>query len=145
MGEEEGGDEGRRYDLRNSDAGIGPTRPSVAPVALEARGRGSSASTGDFACNRPIHPHPTPRDLALTCQAWTTSNLLRTQVELENQLANGLKLDLNTTLNPAKSQKAAILTAIYKQPSVHTRAVADVFKVSLLPPQPTSVQQRRLP
>ncbi|WOO85708.1 Mitochondrial outer membrane protein porin [Vanrija pseudolonga] len=61
-------------------------------------------------------------------QAWTTTNLLRTQVELENQIAKGLKLDLATTLNPEKSTKSAILTAIYKQPSVHTRATVDLFK-----------------
>jgi len=61
-------------------------------------------------------------------QAWTTTNLLRTQVELENLIAKGLKLDLAGTLNPAKSQKAAILTAIYKQPSLHTRATVDLFK-----------------
>jgi voltage-dependent anion channel protein 2 len=63
-------------------------------------------------------------------QAWTTTNLLRTQVELENQIAKGLKLDLATTLNPAKAQKSAIVTAIYKQPSLHTRATVDLFKVS---------------
>jgi voltage-dependent anion channel protein 2 len=62
-------------------------------------------------------------------QAWTTTNLLRTQVELENQIAKGLKLDLATTLNPAKAQKSAIVTAIYKQPSLHTRATVDMFKV----------------
>ena len=61
-------------------------------------------------------------------QAWTTTNLLRTQVELENLIAKGLKLDLATTLNPAKAQKSAILTAIYKQPSLHTRATVDLFK-----------------
>ncbi|KAJ9093712.1 hypothetical protein QFC21_006308 [Naganishia friedmannii] len=61
-------------------------------------------------------------------QAWTTTNLLRTQVELENQIAKGLKLDLATTLNPAKAQKSAIVTAIYKQPSLHTRATVDLFK-----------------
>lgn len=61
-------------------------------------------------------------------QAWTTTNLLRTQVELENLIAKGLKLDLATTLNPAKAQKAAILTAIYKQPALHTRATVDLFK-----------------
>ncbi|EIW72829.1 hypothetical protein TREMEDRAFT_42010 [Tremella mesenterica DSM 1558] len=61
-------------------------------------------------------------------QAWTTSNLLRTQLELENQIAKGLKLDLATTLNPAKAAKSAILTAIYKQPSLHTRATVDLFK-----------------
>lgn len=67
-------------------------------------------------------------------QAWTTTNLLRSQLELENQIAKGLKFDLSTALNPAKSQKAAILTAIYKQPSLHTRATVDLFKVSQTPP-----------
>ncbi|GFZ43353.1 Mitochondrial outer membrane protein porin [Saitozyma sp. JCM 24511] len=61
-------------------------------------------------------------------QAWTTTNILRTQLELENQIAKGLKLDLATTLNPAKAQKSAILTAIYKQPSLHSRATVDLFK-----------------
>ncbi|ODO07416.1 voltage-dependent anion channel protein 2 [Cryptococcus wingfieldii CBS 7118] len=61
-------------------------------------------------------------------QAWTTTNVLRTQLELENQIAKGLKFDLAATLNPAKSTKSAILTAIYKQPSLHTRATVDLFK-----------------
>ena len=61
-------------------------------------------------------------------QAWTTNNLLRTQLELENQIAKGLKLDVATALNPAKSQKSAIVTAIYKQASLHTRATVDLFK-----------------
>ncbi|ADV21330.1 voltage-dependent anion channel protein 2 [Cryptococcus gattii Ru294] len=61
-------------------------------------------------------------------QGWTTANVLRTQLELENQIAKGLKFDLATTLNPAKASKSAILTAIYKQPSLHTRATVDLFK-----------------
>jgi voltage-dependent anion channel protein 2 len=54
--------------------------------------------------------------------------LLRTQVELENQIARGLKLDLATALNPAKSQKSAILSAIYKQPSLHAKTTVDILK-----------------
>lgn len=42
-------------------------------------------------------------------QAWTTSRILRTQVELENQIAEGLKFDLTASLNPSNSQKPAIL------------------------------------
>jgi len=61
-------------------------------------------------------------------QAWTTTNILRTQVELENLVAKGLKFDLATSLNPAKGGKSAILTAIYRQPSLHTRATVDLFK-----------------
>jgi len=61
-------------------------------------------------------------------QAWTTTNVLKTQVELENQIAKGLKLDLSTSLLPEKAQKNALLHAIYKQSGLHTRAVLDVFK-----------------
>ena len=38
-------------------------------------------------------------------------------------------LDLTTSLHPDKGQKHAILNAVYKQPSLHTRAFLDVFKV----------------
>jgi len=61
-------------------------------------------------------------------QAWTTHNALRTQIELENQIAKGLKLDTTTTLHPEKSTKSVLLGAAYKQPGLHARAVLDVFK-----------------
>jgi len=61
-------------------------------------------------------------------QAWTTANVLKTQVELENQIVKGLKLDLNTSLFPEKGQKHALLNAVYKQSGVHSRAVLDLFK-----------------
>jgi hypothetical protein len=62
-------------------------------------------------------------------ETWTTSNILKSQVELENHIANGLKLDLTTTLLPEKNSKGAILNAIYKQSGLHTRAALDVFHV----------------
>jgi voltage-dependent anion channel protein 2 len=65
--------------------------------------------------------------LTLT-QTWTTSNILRNQVEVDNLIAKGLKLDLATTLNPDKGAKTAVLNAAYKQSGLHTRAVLDVFK-----------------
>jgi voltage-dependent anion channel protein 2 len=64
--------------------------------------------------------------LAVT-QTWTTSNILRTQVELDNQIAKGLKLDLNTALME-KGQKSAVLNTAYKQSGLHTRGVLDLFK-----------------
>jgi voltage-dependent anion channel protein 2 len=60
-------------------------------------------------------------------QTWTTSNILRTQVELDNQIAKGLKLDLNTALMD-KGQKSAVINAGYKQSGLHTRAVLDLFR-----------------
>jgi len=61
-------------------------------------------------------------------QAWTTSNTLRTQVELENQIAKGLKFDLNTALTPDSGSKSALFTTTYKQPGLHSRAFLDLFK-----------------
>jgi len=56
--------------------------------------------------------------------------VLRNQVELENQIANGLKFDLNTALFPEKGHKSAVLNAVYKQSGFHTRAAFDLFKVA---------------
>jgi len=61
-------------------------------------------------------------------QTWTTSNVLRSQVELENQIAKGLKLDVNTSLLPEKGAKSALINAIYKQSGFHTRAALDLYK-----------------
>ena len=63
-------------------------------------------------------------------KAWTTSNMLRTQVELENQIAKGLKLDVTASLFPEKGSKSALFGAIYKQSGFHTRAYLDIFKVT---------------
>jgi len=61
-------------------------------------------------------------------QTWTTSNILRSQIELENQIAKGLKLDLNTSLLPDKGSKTATINAVYKQSGFHSRGVLDIFK-----------------
>ena len=66
--------------------------------------------------------------LTLT-QTWTTSNILRNQIELDNLIAKGLKLDLSTSLSPDKGSKTAVLNTVYKQSGLHTRASLDVFKV----------------
>ncbi|KAF8583129.1 hypothetical protein K439DRAFT_1661466 [Ramaria rubella] len=69
-----------------------------------------------------------PKNGLTFTQAWTTANALRTQLELDNQIAKGIKLDLTTTLLPNKDHKSAILNAVYKQPGLHSRAFLDVFK-----------------
>lgn len=63
-------------------------------------------------------------------QAWSTANVLRNHVELENHIAKGLKLDLVSTLIPDKGTKNALLASTYKQPGLHTRQHLDLFKVS---------------
>ena len=72
-----------------------------------------------------------PHGLVFT-QAWTTTNTLRTQVEAENHLAQGLKFDLSTSLTPEGTGKSALVSTIYKQPGLHTRAFLDLFKVRRL-------------
>lgn len=62
-------------------------------------------------------------------QAWTTANVLKSQVELENYFAKGLKLDVTSALVPDKNTKSAIVNATYKQPGLHSRASLDLFKV----------------
>ncbi|KAM5539471.1 hypothetical protein V8D89_006923 [Ganoderma adspersum] len=68
-----------------------------------------------------------PHGLVFT-QAWTTSNILKTQVEIDNQIAKGVKLDLQTALTPDTGAKTALFTTTYKQPGLHTRAFLDIFK-----------------
>lgn len=62
-------------------------------------------------------------------QAWTTSNILRNTVEIDNQVADGVKLDVITSLAPEKGTKTALLTATVKQSGFHSRALLDVFRV----------------
>ncbi|GLB38203.1 putative eukaryotic porin [Lyophyllum shimeji] len=61
-------------------------------------------------------------------QTWTTANILRSQVELENQIAKGLKLDVTTSLSAEKNTKNALFNATYKQSGFHTRGALDLFK-----------------
>jgi voltage-dependent anion channel protein 2 len=61
-------------------------------------------------------------------QTWTTSNVLRSKVELENQIAKGLKIDLDTSLLPEKGAKTAVINSAYKLSGIHTRAALDIIK-----------------
>ena len=62
-------------------------------------------------------------------QSWTTTNILRNQVELDNIIVKGLKFDLKSSLSPDKGTKTANLSAFYKQSGLHSHATLDVFKV----------------
>jgi len=61
-------------------------------------------------------------------QSWTTANILRNQIELDNLIVKGLKFDLSTSLSPDKGTKTALFNTVYKQSGLHTRATLDVFK-----------------
>jgi len=72
-----------------------------------------------------------PKNGMTLTQAWTTHGLLKTNVELENQLAKGLKFELNTALHPDQQKEGrhhGLLATHYKQPGLHSRAFLDIFK-----------------
>lgn len=64
--------------------------------------------------------------LTLT-QAWTTANALDTKLELDNNIAKGLKAEIITQYLPAKQSKGAKLNLHFKQPNVHARAFFDLL------------------
>jgi voltage-dependent anion channel protein 2 len=64
--------------------------------------------------------------LTLT-QAWTTANALDTKLELDNNIAKGLKAEILTQYLPAKQSKGAKLNLYFKQPNLHARAFFDLL------------------
>jgi len=73
-----------------------------------------------------------PKNGLTLTEAWTTSNHLTSQIELESTVPKGLKLDLHGSLLPAVGQKNAKIGLIYKQPSLHTKAYLDLFKTHIV-------------
>lgn len=61
-------------------------------------------------------------------QAWTTSNILDTKVELEDKIAKGLKAEVLTNFLPKSQKFGAKLNLYFKQPNFHARAFFDVLK-----------------
>jgi voltage-dependent anion channel protein 2 len=116
---------GRDFPIHGTSLEVKTVTPSATTFKVAGvRDTKSAAITGDIEAKY----FNKANGLVFT-QAWTTSNILRSQVELENYVAKGLKLDLTTTLLPDKGQKGAIVAATYKQPGLHSRAFLDVFKV----------------
>ncbi|KAI0049464.1 hypothetical protein FA95DRAFT_1556947 [Auriscalpium vulgare] len=115
---------GKDYHFHGTALEVKTATPSHVTFKVAGlRDSKSAAINGDIEAKYADKAH----GLTLT-QAWTTSNALRTQLELENQIAKGLKLDLATSLLPDKGTKAAQLNVTYKQPGLHSRAALDVFK-----------------
>ncbi|KAI8820833.1 eukaryotic porin/Tom40 [Fimicolochytrium jonesii] len=61
-------------------------------------------------------------------ESWTSSNILGTQLELDNTLARGLKVDVAASLLPAKGTKNLKAGVEYKQDHLFTRAFVDLFR-----------------
>ncbi|CAJ0635572.1 16811_t:CDS:2 [Entrophospora sp. SA101] len=67
------------------------------------------------------------RGVTLT-QTWTTTNNLIAQIELDNSLSKGLKLDLQSSLQPSSGDKNIKGGLIFKQPGLHSKAYFDMDK-----------------
>lgn len=65
--------------------------------------------------------------LTLT-QSWTTANTLDTKIEVDNQLAKGLKAELLTHYLPKNNTYGAKTNLYFKQPNFHGRAFFDLFR-----------------
>jgi voltage-dependent anion channel protein 2 len=61
-------------------------------------------------------------------QGWTTANALNTKIELDNQIARGVKLELGTTFLPSAASKNAKVGIHYRHQALHARAYLDLFK-----------------
>lgn len=75
------------------------------------------------------HILTTSRNPGITLtQAWTTSNVLNSKFELDNQIAKGLKAELATDFIPSSKDFGAKLNLHFKQPNFHARAFFDMMK-----------------
>ncbi|KAE8390619.1 outer mitochondrial membrane protein porin [Aspergillus alliaceus] len=68
-----------------------------------------------------------PRPGLTLTQAWTTANALDTKLELDNNIAKGLKAEILTQYQPSKQSKGAKLNLYFKQPNLHARAFFDLL------------------
>jgi len=68
-----------------------------------------------------------PKNGVIFTQTWTTSNILRSQLELENHFSSGLKFEAHSSLQPEKGTHSGLFNVTFKQPGVHTRASVDLF------------------
>ena len=103
------------------------------PSGVTFRVSGSTPQSSTAPLNADVEAtYVDPKNGFTFTQGWTTTNVLKSQIELENQIAKGLKFDLTTALHPDKGTKNALLNTTYKQPGLHARAFLDVFKVIFL-------------
>lgn len=72
-----------------------------------------------------------PKYGTTTTGTWFTNNLVKAQVELDGQLAKGLKLEGVSSVQPDTNAITAVLSAQYKLPGLNTKATLDLLKTSI--------------
>ncbi|CAG8566022.1 7923_t:CDS:2, partial [Acaulospora colombiana] len=71
-----------------------------------------------------------PKYGTILTNTWTTSNVIRSQLEVENQLAKGLKIEAHSALHPEKGINSGLLHLTFKQPGYHARTALNLFNGS---------------
>lgn len=68
-----------------------------------------------------------PSGMTLT-QSWNTANALESKIELNDNIAKGLKAEILASFLPGTQAKGAKINLHFKQPNFHTRAFFDLLK-----------------
>ena len=93
---------GKEYPFHGTSLEVKTKTPSnVAFKVGGSQDSKTSAITGDIEVK-----YTDKKNGLVFTETWTTSNALKSQLELENYLAKGLKLNITTSLTPGKGQKA---------------------------------------
>lgn len=58
-------------------------------------------------------------------EKWTTDNVISTNVSIDNKIANGLKVDFDTTFAPVSGKKTAKVKSAYQHEHIHTTTDVD--------------------
>lgn len=61
-------------------------------------------------------------------EKWNTDNVLATEVSIEDQLAKGLKLGLDTTFAPISGKKSGTVKTAFKNEHVHINSDVDILE-----------------
>jgi len=59
-------------------------------------------------------------------EKWNTDNILKSEVSVEDQLLQGLKLGVDTSYSPASGKKAAVIKATYKHDKFYSNTDIDL-------------------
>lgn len=100
---------------------------SKAPNGVSFNVKGKSAHEGSTSGSIEGKYVDASSGITLT-QGWTTSNVLNSKFELDNQIAKGLKAELATDFVPSSKNFGAKLNLHFKQPNFHARAFFDMMK-----------------
>ncbi|KAL8928345.1 MAG: hypothetical protein Q9172_000937 [Xanthocarpia lactea] len=100
---------------------------SKAPNGVNFNVKGKSSHEGSTTGSIEGKYVNVPSGLTVT-QAWTTTNVLNTKLELDNQIAKGLRAEVAADFVPSSKDIGAKLNLTFKQPNFHGRAFFDLMK-----------------